>query len=58
MACPDILGVRMRLVKEVKTEVLADGTPYEEVYPEGIRSREPSPLKVKKWLLTAHVILT
>ena len=43
-----ILGVRMRLVKEVKTEVLADETPYEEVYPEGIRSKEPSPLKVKE----------
>ncbi len=28
-----ILGVRMRLVKEVKSEVLADETPYEEVYP-------------------------
>lgn len=43
-----ILGVRMRLVKEVKTEVLADKTPYEEVYPEGICSKEPSPLKVKE----------
>ncbi len=43
-----ILGVRMRLVKEVKTEVLADETPYEEVYPEGIHSKEPSPLKVKE----------
>lgn len=43
-----ILGVRMRLVKEVKTEVLADETPYEEVYPEGICSKEPSPLKVKE----------
>jgi transposase len=43
-----ILGVRMRLVKEVKIEVLADETPYEEVYPEGIHSKEPSPLKVKE----------
>jgi hypothetical protein len=43
-----ILGVRMRLVKEVKTEVLADATPYEEVYPEGVHSKEPSPLKVKE----------
>lgn len=43
-----ILGVRMRLVKEVKTEVLADTTPYEEVYPEGVHSKEPSPLKVKE----------
>lgn len=43
-----ILGVRMRLVKEVKTEVLADETPYEEVYPEGLHSKDPSPLKVKE----------
>lgn len=43
-----ILGVRMRLVKEVKTEVLADTTSYEEVYPEGIHSKDPSPLKVKE----------
>lgn len=43
-----VLGVRMRLVKEVKTEVLADETPYEEVYPEGVHSKDPSPLKVKE----------
>ena len=43
-----ILGVRMRLVKEVKTEVLADETPYKEVYPEGVHSKDPSPLKVKE----------
>lgn len=43
-----ILGVRMRLVKEVKIEVLADETLYEEVYPEGIHSKELSPLKVKE----------
>ena len=43
-----ILRVRMRLVKEVKTEVLADETPYEEVYPEGLHSKDPSPLKVKE----------
>jgi transposase len=43
-----ILGVRMRLVQEVRTEVLADVTPYEEVYPEGVHSKEPSPLKVKE----------
>jgi hypothetical protein len=43
-----ILGVRMRLVKEVKIEVLADEGEYEEVYPEGIHSKEPSPLKVKE----------
>lgn len=43
-----ILGVRMRLVKEVKTEVLLDDAEYEEVYPEGIYSKDPSPLKVKE----------
>ena len=43
-----ILGVRMRLVKEVKTEVLQDRGEYEEVYPEGIHSKDPSPLKVKE----------
>jgi hypothetical protein len=43
-----ILGVRMRLVKEVKTEVLLDETAYEEIYPEGTHSKDPSPLKVKE----------
>jgi transposase len=43
-----ILGVRMRLVKEVKTEVLLDDAEYVEVYPEGIHSKDPSPLKVKE----------
>ena len=46
-----ILGVRMRLVKEVNTEVLLDDAPYEEVYPEGIHSKDPSPLKVKEVVL-------
>jgi transposase len=43
-----ILGVRMRLVKEVKTDVLQDTGEYEEVYPEGVKSKDPSPLKVKE----------
>lgn len=43
-----ILGVRMRLVKEVKNEVLLDSGAYEEVYPEGVNSKDPSPLKVKE----------
>lgn len=43
-----ILGVRMRLVKEVKTNVLLDAGEYEEVYPEGVHSKDPSPLKVKE----------
>lgn len=43
-----ILGVRMRLVKEVKNDVLLDSGEYEEVYPEGVHSKDPSPLKVKE----------
>ena len=43
-----ILGVRMRLVKEVRNNVLLDTGEYEEVYPEGVRSKDPSPLKVKE----------
>jgi transposase len=43
-----ILGVRMRLVKEVKNDVLLDAGEYEEVYPEGVHSKDPSPLKVKE----------
>jgi transposase len=43
-----ILGVRMRLVKEVKSDVLLDAGEYEEVYPEGVHSKDPSPLKVKE----------
>jgi len=45
---PYILGVRMRLVKKVKTEVLSRGGRYTEVYPEGVTSKDPSPLKVKQ----------
>jgi len=43
-----ILGVRMRLVKEVKTDVLLDSGEYEEVYPEQVISKAPSPLNVKE----------
>jgi transposase len=43
-----ILGVRMRLVKEVRNDVLLDAGEYEEVYPEGVHSKDPSPLKVKE----------
>lgn len=38
----------MRLAKEVKTEVLLDSGAYEEVYPEQVISKAPSPLKVKE----------
>jgi len=43
-----IFGVRMRLVKEVKHDVLLDTGDYQEVYPEGNASKDPSPLKVKE----------
>jgi hypothetical protein len=43
-----ILGVRMRLVKEVKNDVLLDDGEYREVYPEGVQAKAPSPLKVKE----------
>lgn len=43
-----ILGVRMRLVKEVRNEVLLDAGEYEEVYPEGMAAKDPSPLRVKE----------
>jgi len=43
-----ILGVRMRKVKEVKLDVLSKGGRYHEVYPEGVTSKDPSPLKVKE----------
>ena len=33
---------------QLKTEVLLDESAYEEVYPEGLYSKDPSPLKVKE----------
>ncbi len=45
---PYILGARMRRVKEVKEEVLSRAGRYREVHPEGISSKDPSPLKVKE----------
>ena len=45
---PYILGARMRMVKEIKEEVLSSAGRYQEVYPEGISSKDPSPLKVKE----------
>ena len=45
---PYILGARMRLVKEIKMQVLSRGGRYTEVYPEGATSKDPSPLKVKQ----------
>jgi len=45
---PFILGARMRKVREIKYEVLARGGRYREVHPEGMSSKDPSPLKVKE----------
>ena len=45
-----ILGTRMRLVKEIKIDVLSRGGRYSKVYPEGVTSKDPAPLKVKQVL--------
>lgn len=45
-----ILGTRMRLVKEIEIDVLSRGGRYSEVYPEGVTSKDPAPLKVKQVL--------
>lgn len=46
-----ILGARMRKVKEIKEEVLSRAGRYREVYPEGISSKDPFPLKVKEVMI-------
>lgn len=43
-----ILGARMRAVKEIRQEVLADARPYESVYGPREKSKDPSPLEVKE----------
>lgn len=48
---PYILGARLRRVKEIKEEVLSRAGRYREVYPEGVLSKDPSPLKVKEVLV-------
>lgn len=45
---PYILGARMRRVKKIKSDVLSRGGRYREVYPEGLTSKDPSPLQVKE----------
>jgi transposase len=45
---PYILGARMRRVNEIKDDVLSRPGRYREVYSEGFRSKDPSPLKVKE----------
>lgn len=52
--CDYILGARMRAVKEIREQVLADRGRYQEVTPERQLSKDPSPLKVKEVKLGAH----
>jgi len=47
---PYILGTRMRRVREIKFDVLSRGGRYSEVYPEGVTSKDPAPLKIKEVL--------
>jgi len=51
---PYILGARMRKVKEIREEVLSRGGRYSEVYPEGLTSKDPAPLKVKEMWVESH----
>jgi len=46
-----ILGTRMRRVNAIKNDVLSVGGRYREVHPEGVTSKDPSPLKVKQVVL-------
>ena len=46
--CDYILGARLRLVKEIREQVLSDRRPFQEITPERKRSKDPSPLKVKE----------
>jgi transposase len=48
---PYILGARLRRVKEIREKVLSRAGRYREVYPEGINSKDPSPLKVKEVMI-------
>ena len=45
---PYILGARMRRVNEIKRDILSRGGRYREVYPEGLTSKDPAPLRVKQ----------
>ncbi len=45
---PYILGARMRRVKAINIDVLSRAGRYTEVYPEGVKKKDPSPLKVKQ----------
>jgi transposase len=46
-----ILGTRMRKINEIKKDVLSRSGRYQEVYPEGVYSKDPVPLKVKEVIL-------
>jgi len=43
-----ILGARLRSVKEIREEVVADPGPYQVVYGPKVRSKDPAPLQVKE----------
>lgn len=49
-----ILGARMRKQKEVREEVLRRAGRYREVFPKKVRSKDPSPLKVKEVVVEDH----
>jgi hypothetical protein len=46
--CDYILGARLRAVKEIRQQVLADRRRFQEITPERKTSKDPSPLKVKE----------
>jgi transposase len=51
---PYIFGSRMRKVTEIKRDVLSQQGRYKEVYPEGVSSKDPAPLKVKEVRINAN----
>ena len=51
---PYILGTRMRSMAEVREDVLSWPGRYREVHPEGVSTKDPSPLKVKEVNLPPH----
>jgi hypothetical protein len=51
---PYILGTRMRKVNKIKRDVLSRGGRYKEVHPEGVRSNDPAPLRVKEVFLDGN----
>jgi len=49
-----ILGARLRAVKEIREQVLADSGAYQQVHGPKIHSKDPSPLKVKEVGVNGH----